>query len=1082
MSASYAPLDRLVATSRPLTAPPPTPWPTMARLAARALVATIVWCGVAQAQNVVSGSMFTLTTSTSAPNGAWCWFEDARVIIDTGAPARPLLLASTVSAGTGAEAGDVDLLWRSLASGTQGDFELANQFQQDDHDSAALFIRPDGRYLAMYSRHGSDTFTRWRISTNPHDPTSWGAEQTLTNGAGATYNNVFLLPNENNGAGRTYNFTRATNYDPTVQVSTDNGSTWTAAGKLLTEGGSSDRPYVRYAASDDRIFVFTTDRHPRDFANNMYCGYVQDGVLRRMDGSVADSSVFDASGVAPASLTKVFANGSTFGGTVMNRAWGTDIEVDNTGNPVAIFTARANDSDLDHRFFYSRFDGRQWQVHELARAGGYLYAAENDYTGLASIDPENPNVVYISSKIDPRTQAATPKYELYKGLTSDFGATWTWSPLTAGSTVDNLRPVVPTWDGDTTAVTWLRGTYTSYTSWDTEVVGMVLPDVDPKSLLWRGGAGRAWDVAASAAWDSGGGSIDGYGQGDEVAFDDSAATTAVTIAGAVRPMGVAFANRTAAYVVSGSGIGGSGGLRVIGGGTATLANAANTFTGDTRVLRGTLALAGAGQLANSRAITVSGSGTLDVASLAGGALALTGQSLTVEGRVTGNVVATAGSVVDVAAGSRMAGGLHAIASTIIARGTIGGHLVAGAGSTIQVGGTTIATVRQTIYVDAAHGVGGNTTLASGGTFTPTTNPDWQIRSVYGNGGVVYQGGADSPAAAAELKTTISGLAPGRSYQCYVNFWDASGSTWRILAGGTSGRLTLFDSPRTSVAGATDGLDPTTLGYGTPPLVAEANRLLWAGDLGRLVADAQGRIAVFIDDTGTVDGDDRTWYDGVSYVSDPVGFSGQTVLAVQGDVDLDASSTLQIDVADATAFDRLAVTGTASLGRATLALNLAGGYDPALLVPHTILTAGAVHEPFGRIDVAALGGPKRLAVTYTATSAVVTAALPGDANLDGAIDLLDVAALMAAGQFDSGAPATWADGDFNGDSHVDLLDVAELMTTGLYDAGGYAAPAAAIAAVPEPAPCGPLAIAAVALAAMRRRRWWTARTGGVSSLA
>ena len=1037
-------------------------------VAARGVVwaAIAVACtGEARAQNVVSGSLFTLTSSTSAPNGAWCWFEDERVIIDTSDPARPLLVASTISAGTGAEAGDVDLLWRNLATGEQGDFELANQFQQDDHNSAALYRRPDGRYLAMYSRHGTDNFTRWRISTNPGDPTSWGTEQTLNNGAGATYNNVYHLPNDNGGAGRTYNFTRATNYDPTVQVSTNHGTTWTAAGKLLTEGGSSDRPYVRYAASDERIFVFTTDRHPRNFANSIYAGYVQDGALYRMDGSVADASVFNASGVAPSTLSRVFANGSTFNGTVMNRAWTTDLEVDNTGNPVGIFTARANDSDLDHRFFYSRYDGREWQVHEIARAGGYLYAAENDYTGLASIDPENPNVVYLSTKIDPRTQAGTAKYELYKGFTSDFGATWAWTPLTAASTVDNLRPAVPKWNGTSTAVTWMRGTYSTYTSWDTELVGMILPASDPKSLLWKGS--QAWDTTASAGWDAGGGAIEGFRQGDEVAFDDSAASTSVSIASPVNPMGVAFANRTASYVVSGSGIGGTGGLRVIGGGTVTLANAANTFTGDTLVAKGTLAVAGGG-LTASKAIVVAAGGTLALGDLPGG-LVLADQALTVGGRVTGDVTATAGSVVEIAAGGRMAGNLHAIASTIVAQGTIGGHLSAMGGTTIRIGGEGISTIRQTIYVDATHSIGGNTTLSSGSTFTPTVNPDWQIRSVFGNGGVVYQGAADSPGAAAELKTTISGLTPGRSYQVYVNFWDATGSAWRILAGGTSGRLKLFDSPRTAVAGATDGVDPATLGYAAAPMLAESNRMLWAGDLGRLVADAQGRIAVYVDDTGTSDGDDRTWFDGVSYVSDPVGYSGQASLAVEGDLAFDAASVLRIDVADPTAADRLTVTRVASLGGATLAVSLTGGYDPALLVPHTLLTAGSVGETFAHIDIAGLAGAKRLAVTYTPTAVIATAALAGDATIDGMVDLLDVASVIAGGRYDSGLPATWSDGDFNGDGLVDVLDTADFVTSGLFDAGTYAPLPPSIAAVPEPASRGVLLVAVAALVGWAARR-------------
>jgi hypothetical protein len=271
----------------------------------------------------------------------------------------------------------------------------------------------------------------------------------------------------------------------------------------------------------------------------------------------------------------------------------------------------------------------------------------------------------------------------------------------------------------------------------------------------------------------------------------------------------------------------------------------------------------------------------------------------------------------------------------------------------------------------------------------------------------------------------------------------------VVAGGTSGRLRLFDSPRTPVAGATDGLDPSTLGYTTMPLLAESNRRLWAGDLGRLVADAQGRVAVYVDDTGTADGDDRTWYDGVTVVGDPVSFAGQALLAVQGNVTFDRTVTLSLDVGGPTATDRLTATGTAALGGATLAVALPEGYDPAWLVPHTILTAGTVRDAFGRLDVTGLATDKRLAVTYTATSAILAAAMPGDTNLDGVVDLLDVANLTAAGAFDSGLPATWAEGDFNGDGLVDLLDAADLLTTNLFDAGPYATPAASIAPVPEP---------------------------------
>lgn len=60
------------------------------------------------------------------------------------------------------------------------------------------------------------------------------------------------------------------------------------------------------------------------------------------------------------------------------------------------------------------------------------------------------------------------------GISEDDGATWGWTPVTWNSEVDNLRPVVPAWDDDHTAVLWLRGAVESYRSWDSQVVGKIV--------------------------------------------------------------------------------------------------------------------------------------------------------------------------------------------------------------------------------------------------------------------------------------------------------------------------------------------------------------------------------------------------------------------------------------------------------------------------------------------------------------------------------------------------------------------------------------------------------------------------------
>jgi hypothetical protein len=64
------------------------------------------------------------------------------------------------------------------------------------------------------------------------------------------------------------------------------------------------------------------------------------------------------------------------------------------------------------------------------------------------------------------------------------------------------------------------------------------------------------------------------------------------------------------------------------------------------------------------------------------------------------------------------------------------------------------------------------------------------------------------------------------------------------------------------------------------------------------------------------------------------------------------------------------------------------------------------------------------------------AAPGDGNLDGLVDIQDVAALLTSNKYDSGLPADWSEGDINHDGVVDVTDLTELLGAGLYNAGSY----------------------------------------------
>src|SRR5437773_1540409 len=238
--------------------------------------------------------------------------------------------------------------------------------------------------------------------------------------------------------------------------------------------------------------------------------YTQHGVERRIYYAVSEphnplkwgpASTFDTPG-SPAQprrgkrseITDVEINALdlsiVFQGVPADVAWMSDLELDAQQRPYVVFSVQKDGRGLprgqggfDRRFDYGRWDGSAWRVHEIAYAGTRLYAGEDDYTGLASLDPNDPDVVYISTDADPVTGTALVSraddrrhHELFRGTTRDSGATWRWEPITANSTMDNLRPVVPRWKDPRTALVWMRGTYkNNHGEWTTAVVAMILP-------------------------------------------------------------------------------------------------------------------------------------------------------------------------------------------------------------------------------------------------------------------------------------------------------------------------------------------------------------------------------------------------------------------------------------------------------------------------------------------------------------------------------------------------------------------------------------------------------------------------------
>lgn len=396
-----------------------------------------------------------------AEDASWCWFSDPRAIYHKGK-------RESIYFGFVTSKGDVRVRSMDLKTGKTDEFTLHKELEEDDHDVPSFLFLPDGRILAFYCQHNGNIFMR--KTKNPEDITAWEAETIILAKQSPNlycYMNPIMLSDENNRIylfGRNIVREKGVRYSKTqiyCIYSDDYGKTWSDKVNVLDNSGRDTPQYVKYTSDNkSRIDFLFTNGHPKQAADiSVHHMYYTDGAFYQTNGKQIET--FKDLPVLIKHVDRVYdADKSGV------RGWIWDIALDKKNRPVVTYARYP--SELQHQYYYAKWNGREWIHSKIADAGPYITVIkpgakllEAHYSGGIVLDHANPDNVYLSRNIGDH-------FELDHVLVTPNGTKV--KPITRNSSFDNLRPYVVYGNkANKPLLMWLTGTYYHYTDYDTQL-------------------------------------------------------------------------------------------------------------------------------------------------------------------------------------------------------------------------------------------------------------------------------------------------------------------------------------------------------------------------------------------------------------------------------------------------------------------------------------------------------------------------------------------------------------------------------------------------------------------------------------
>ena len=308
--------------------------------------------------------------------------------------------------------------------------ELHTQLELDDHDAPAFLVRPDGRLLTLYGKHDSENHFYYRISQRRRPDLGRGADlRAEREHAASPTATSTCCPAE---ANRIYDFYRGLDgsFKPSYASSDDAGQSWKSGNVVInfTSGRRCSVPTSATRRTAPTPFTSSTPRPTR--ATTTPASITS--ITRGARSTAATARALAALTAGDHRRRRGRASSRPIRSTWPGARTSCSIRSDGRSSPTRSRSDRrgcrsargATTSATATR----AGTARPGATTPLAYAGSRLYSGEDDYSGLATLDPGDVSVVYISTNANPTTGVPLMSagdglrhYELFRGVTATRG-------------------------------------------------------------------------------------------------------------------------------------------------------------------------------------------------------------------------------------------------------------------------------------------------------------------------------------------------------------------------------------------------------------------------------------------------------------------------------------------------------------------------------------------------------------------------------------------------------------------------------------------------------------------------------------